>query len=73
MTNLEMVHEAMQILGDVPAGELSDFVTERFGVRIESKFIPLYKASIRDKLRLETARQATRVAAQQPATKGNEP
>jgi hypothetical protein len=59
---LELVQIALRELGDVSAEELSSFIKKKHGVKIEPKFIPLYKASLRDKLRLETARQAARVA-----------
>jgi hypothetical protein len=72
MTNLEMVQEAIRVVGDVPAADLSAFVHERFGVSIEPKFIPLYLASIRDKLRVEAARRAARPAPLQPAVEAEE-
>jgi hypothetical protein len=62
MDKLEMVQIALRELGDVPAQELSAFIEKRHGVRIEPKFIPIFKASIRDKARLEAARLAARAA-----------
>jgi len=64
MDKLELVQVALRELGDVSAQELSSFLEQKHGVKIEPKFIPLYKASIRDKMRLETARQAARAAAE---------
>jgi len=49
-------------LGDVPVQELSGFIEKRHGVKIEWKFIPIFKLSLRDKLRLEAARQEARAA-----------
>lgn len=60
MDKLEMVRLALRELGDVPAQELAAYIETRYGVKIDAKFIPLYKASLRDKLRLEAARQAAR-------------
>jgi hypothetical protein len=62
MDKLEMVQVALRELGDVSAQELSAFIEEKHGARIDPKFIPIFKASIRDKLRLEVARQAARAS-----------
>jgi hypothetical protein len=67
MDKLELVQIALRELGGVPAQELSAFIEKRHGVRIEPKFIPIFKASIRDKLRLEAARLAARAAAPKAA------
>lgn len=67
MDKLEMVQVALRELGDVKAEEIASFVAEKFQTKIEPKFIPLYKASIREKARSEAVRQAAR-AAQSPAT-----
>jgi hypothetical protein len=68
---LELVQIALQEFGDVSAQELCSFIEEKHGVRIEAKFIPLYKASLRDKLRVESARQAARLVVEQ--AKAEEP
>jgi hypothetical protein len=65
MDKLELVQLALRELGDVSAQDLSGFIQNRHAVNIDPKFIPLYKATIRDKLRLEAARQAARTAAEQ--------
>jgi hypothetical protein len=62
---LELVQSALKELGDLSAQELSSFIEKKYGVKIEPKFIPLYKASIRDKVRLEAARQAARATVEQ--------
>lgn len=62
MDKLELVKNALRELGDVSAQELSSFIEQQHGVRIDPKFIPIFKASIRDKERLEAARQAAKVA-----------
>lgn len=64
LDKLELVQIALRELGDVSAQELSAFIEKKHGVKIEPKFIPLYKASLRDKIRLEAARQAAKVAAE---------
>jgi hypothetical protein len=65
MDKLEIVQLALGEVGDMPAQELSAFIEKTHGVKIEPKFIPLYKASLRDKLRLEAARQQARAVAEQ--------
>lgn len=44
--------------GDVPADDLVAFVQRRFGFRIETRYVPLFKASIRARDHLEQARKA---------------
>ena len=73
MDKLELVQIALRELGDVSAQELASLIEKKYGVSMEPKFIPLYKAGIRDKLRLEAAQQAARGTeeqrkAQAPAT-----
>jgi hypothetical protein len=58
VTNLEMVQQILAAVGDVSGETIAALVEQRFGVHIEPKFIPIYKASIRDKQRLEPARPA---------------
>ncbi len=62
MDKLELVQLALREIGDASSEELSRFIEAAHGVRIEPKFIPLFKASLRDRLRLEAARQAARAA-----------
>jgi hypothetical protein len=69
MDKLDMVQATLRELGDVSAQALSLFIEQRHGVKIEPKFIPLFKASIRDKERLEAERRAARAAAEQAAMK----
>lgn len=65
MDKLELVQIALRELGDVSAQKLSSLIEKKHGVKIEPKFIPIFKASLRDGLRLEPARQAARAAAVQ--------
>jgi len=60
MDKLEMVRLALQELGDVPAQELAAFIERQHGVRIEPKFLPVFKASLRNKLHMEAVRHAAR-------------
>ena len=63
MDKLELVQTALRELGDVSAQELSAFIEKKHGVKIEPKFIPIFRASIQSKLRLEAARRAARATA----------
>ncbi len=58
MSKEEAVRFALGEVGDVSAEELAAFVQRRFGLWIEPKFVPVFKASIRAREQLEKARQA---------------
>jgi len=60
MDKLELVQAALRELGDVSAQELSAFIEKKHGVKIDPKYIPVFTASIQNKLRLEAARRAAR-------------
>jgi hypothetical protein len=63
VTKVEMVQAALAQLGDVSSRELSEFIERKLGVNIEPKFIPLFKASIRDKENLAMTRATRTVSA----------
>lgn len=68
MDKLEMVRLALVELGDVPGQELADHIERLHGVRIDPKFLPVFKASLRNKQQLAAAREAARaVIAAAPA------
>lgn len=67
MDKLQIVQLALREVGDVSLEELSTFILTRHGLKIEPRFLPLFKASLWDRNRLEAARQTARVAAQQAA------
>ncbi len=46
MTNLEMVQVALQTTGSELSETVATFIEKKFGVTIEAKYIPLYKASL---------------------------
>jgi hypothetical protein len=48
---------ALAEVGEVSAEDLAGFVEGRFGLRIDPKFIPVFKASIRAREQLEEARR----------------
>lgn len=73
MDKLELVKSARRELGDVSAQELSSFIEQQHGVKIKPKVIPIFKASIRDKERLEVARHTARAALEQAKVEGGGP
>lgn len=73
MTKLDMVREAWRQLGDATADALAAFVETTFGSRIEPKFIPVFKASIREKHRLDALRLAARAAVAKDRTEAPTP
>jgi hypothetical protein len=60
MDKLELVQTVLRELGNVSAQELSAFIEKKHGVKIDPKYIPVFTASIQNKLRLEAARRAAR-------------
>ena len=63
---LEIVRMALRELGEANAQDLSAFIDERFNVKIEPKYIPLFKASIRDKDRMHALREQRQRATVSP-------
>jgi hypothetical protein len=48
---LEAVGYALRELGDASAEQLCGFIEQRFGLRIEPKYLPLFKATLLDQQR----------------------
>jgi hypothetical protein len=46
---LQIFRTAVAELGDVPTDQLVAFIQQKYAVRIEPKYVPFYKATIRDK------------------------
>ena len=46
MTKLEMVQVALKVTGSSSSEDVAEFVERKFGVTVEARFIPLYKASL---------------------------
>ena len=70
MTKLEIVQEAINGMGDASAEELTACIEQTYGVRIAPRFIPVFKASVRDKELLVEWRRKSQAAAQ---TNGADP
>jgi hypothetical protein len=60
-------------LGDAPAAGVAAFAERRYGVRIEPKFVPIFKASLRARQMLEEARARARAALAEPAATSSPP
>lgn len=60
MNRLELVQQAMAEIGDANPEAFSQFLERRFGMKIDPKYIPLYKATLRDKERLARMREESR-------------
>jgi hypothetical protein len=58
VTKLEMVQQAVTVRGEATAEEIAAFIEHWHGVKIEPKYIPIYRATIKDKLLLEEKRRA---------------
>jgi len=59
----EIVHRALAQLGCVSDEELVAFVAREYGVSVEARFVPVFRASLRAKEALERARAKAREAA----------
>ena len=57
MDMIEAVRLALAEVGDVTAEELAAFVKDRYGVTVGPNFVPVIKATLRDKERMAVARQ----------------
>jgi hypothetical protein len=72
VTTVKMVQQAMVVKGEAPAEEIAAFIEKWHGVKIEPKFIPINKASIRDKRMLDEKRRKTMANAHEDSTIKNE-
>jgi hypothetical protein len=52
----EAVRLAPAELGDAPSSEVVAFIEQRYGVRIDPKFLPVFKATLRAREQREEAR-----------------
>jgi hypothetical protein len=58
MTVIDLVRSGVTELGeDVSAEELSRFIAERFGARVEARFVPIYRATLRAEVQRREARE----------------
>ena len=58
MDKVEIVRVALAQLGDLSTAEIVAFARKRFSIRIEAKFVPILKATLRDRERMAAAHEA---------------
>jgi hypothetical protein len=66
MDKVEAVRRALAELGDVAAEELAAFAREHYGVWVDAKFVPVFKAVLKE-MQLRAAFLQSRSAAATPA------
>ena len=52
MNMIEAVRLALAELGNVKSEELAAFVKDRYGLTVQPRFVPVIKATLRDKQRM---------------------
>jgi hypothetical protein len=57
ITKVEMMREAVRELGDAPPEALAAFLDRRYGVKLDPRFVPVLKASLRESELLEEFRR----------------
>jgi hypothetical protein len=57
-SRLDLFRKAIIEIGDAPAEQLAEFVRQKFGVQIEPRMVPIYRATLRDLDHLTHLRQA---------------
>ncbi len=67
MDRMEIVRQALVQLGDAPSHDLSSFIEQTYGVKIEPKYIPLFKATLQNQ-EIQTRIKAARAAQPSAAT-----
>ena len=60
MSQMEAFRLAIAEIGDAPAAELSSFIQDKYGVRIDPRYIPVLRATLHDKERMARFRQPAR-------------
>jgi hypothetical protein len=60
MKPMEIFRRAVAEIGDATSAELSAHLEKQHGFKIEPRFIPLYKATLRDLERMTCLRQVAR-------------
>ena len=68
MNKMDAFRHAVAVLGDAPHDKLSSFIEENYEIKIDSKVIPVFLASMRDLDKLILYRQAAN-AAKSPSEK----
>ena len=60
MNRTELFRLALAEIGDAPSAELSSFIQDKYGVRIDPRYIPVLRATLQDKERMARFRQSSK-------------
>jgi hypothetical protein len=63
MDKMEAFRLAVAEWGEAPPEQLATLIEQKYGVRIEPRYIPLFRATVKDLEELTRLREAARVAA----------
>jgi hypothetical protein len=63
MTKLEAYRLVVAEAGNVSAEQLASLIEQRFGLKIEPKYIPLFNASVQEQEKAARQRRAAQAAA----------
>jgi hypothetical protein len=66
MSKVEMMRVALKELGGATAAELSAFLEKTYNVKVEPKYIPILRASVREKEMLEDFRVTMKALVEAP-------
>jgi hypothetical protein len=70
MDRMHAFRLAVAEIGEASAEQLASYIEKKFGVRIEPKFIPCFRASLLDLERQARLREAARESAVNPPPEG---
>jgi hypothetical protein len=71
MDRMQAFRLAVAEVGDSSDEQLASYIAKKYGVRIEPKFIPCFRASLLDLERMASRREAARSAAAGPPPEGS--
>lgn len=60
MSQIEAFRLAIAQIGDAPSADLSSFIQDKYGVRIDPRFVPVIRATLQDKEKMARFRQSAR-------------
>lgn len=63
LSPVDAVRLALAELGEVPAADLAAFIGQRYGVKVEPRFLPILKATLAGQAHLAESRARARAAA----------
>jgi hypothetical protein len=66
MSKVEMMRVALKELGGATSEDLSAFLEKTYNVKVEPRFIPILRASVREKVMLEEFRVTVKALVEAP-------